>query len=176
MRWVLSEALKQWWGVTINNIRQWQVSSFSFTFFDCSLLLFVDFLFSFCPCLSIWITLFYICLSTVSDYLLSALPDQGDKLGDDEIDTFQTGVFQLNDLLFHYCFKRHVRGEQACPVARHHGSDTVWAMVRKKGTVVEKWKATVEGVVSKSEKKERVWRRKRKMTIDEYEKKKKTVS
>ncbi|KAF3844114.1 hypothetical protein F7725_016162 [Dissostichus mawsoni] len=47
----------------------------------------------------------------------------GSKLGDNEVDTFQTGVFQLNDLLFHYGLKRQVWGEQACPVVvRHHGS------------------------------------------------------
>lgn len=61
-------------------------------------------------------------LSLSALYLFSALPDQGDKLGDDQVDTFQTWVFELNDLLFHYGLKRHVWGEQACPVVMHHGS------------------------------------------------------
>lgn len=55
-------------------------------------------------------------------YLLRALPDQGDKLGDDQVYAFQTGVFQLNDLLFHYGLKSQIWGEETCPVVRHHES------------------------------------------------------
>lgn len=61
-------------------------------------------------------------LPPLSFYLLGALPDQGGELGEDEVDAFQTRVFQLNDLLFHYGLERQVRGEQACPAVRHHGS------------------------------------------------------
>lgn len=74
--------------------------------------------------------------SAIHIYLLSALPDQGDKLGDDQVYTFQTGVFQLNDLLFHYSLKRQVWGEQACPVMRHHGSQR-FEIGRKKGNVAD---------------------------------------
>lgn len=56
-------------------------------------------------------------------YLFRALPDQGGELGEDEVDAFQTRVFQLNDLLFHYGLERQIWGEQACPVVRHHGSN-----------------------------------------------------
>ena len=48
-------------------------------------------------------------------YLIRALHDQRRELGDDEVNAFQTRVFQLNDLLFHYGLKRQVGGEQACP-------------------------------------------------------------
>lgn len=58
----------------------------------------------------------------LSFYLLRALPDQGGELVEDEVDAFQTRVFQLNDLLFHYGLERQVWGEQACPAMRHHGS------------------------------------------------------
>lgn len=48
-------------------------------------------------------------------YLIGALSDCVDELLDDQVDAFQTGLFQFNDLLFHYGLKRHVWGEQACP-------------------------------------------------------------
>lgn len=48
-------------------------------------------------------------------YLISALSDCVDEFLDDQVDGFQTGLFQFNDLLFHNGFKRHVWGEQACP-------------------------------------------------------------
>lgn len=48
-------------------------------------------------------------------YLIGALSDCVDELLDDQVDAFQTGLFQLNDLLFHYGLKRQVWGEQACP-------------------------------------------------------------
>ena len=46
-------------------------------------------------------------------YLVGALPDCVDELLNDQIDTFETGRFQLNDLLFHDGLKRQVWGEQA---------------------------------------------------------------
>ena len=51
-------------------------------------------------------------------YLICALHDQRRELGDDEVNAFQTRVFQLNDLLFHYGLKRQVGGEQACPAGQ----------------------------------------------------------
>lgn len=48
-------------------------------------------------------------------YLISALSDCVDELLDHQVDAFQTRLFQLNDLLFHYGFKRQVWGKQACP-------------------------------------------------------------
>ncbi|XP_010769850.1 dynamin-2-like [Notothenia coriiceps] len=41
-------------------------------------------------------------------YLVGALPDCVDELLNDQIDTFETGRFQLNDLLFHDDLKRQV--------------------------------------------------------------------
>ena len=46
-------------------------------------------------------------------YLVGALPDRVDELLNDQIDTFETGRFQLNDLLFHDGLKRQVGSEQA---------------------------------------------------------------
>lgn len=46
-------------------------------------------------------------------YLVGALPDCVDELLNDQIDTFETGRFQLNDLLFHDGLKRQVWSEQA---------------------------------------------------------------
>ena len=45
-------------------------------------------------------------------YLVGALPDCVDELLNDQIDTFETGRFQLNDLLFHDGLKRQVWSEQ----------------------------------------------------------------
>lgn len=45
-------------------------------------------------------------------YLVGALPDCADELLNDQIDTFETGRFQLNDLLFHDDFKRQVWSKQ----------------------------------------------------------------
>lgn len=45
-------------------------------------------------------------------YLVGALPDCVDELLNDQIDTFETGCFQLNDLLFHDGLKRQVGSEQ----------------------------------------------------------------
>lgn len=46
-------------------------------------------------------------------YLVGALPDCVDELLNDQIDTFETGRFQLNDLLFHDGLKRQVWSEQS---------------------------------------------------------------
>lgn len=65
-------------------------------------------------------------------YLIGALPDCVDELLDDQVDAFQTGLFQLNDLLFHYGFKRHVGGEQACPEGHMDKTDTdAWRPMEK---------------------------------------------
>lgn len=48
----------------------------------------------------------------VPRYLVGALPDCVDELLNDQIDTFETGRFQLNDLLFHDGLKRQVWSEQ----------------------------------------------------------------
>lgn len=45
-------------------------------------------------------------------YLAGALPDCVDELLNDQIDTFETGRFQLNDLLFHDDLKCQVWSEQ----------------------------------------------------------------
>jgi len=45
-------------------------------------------------------------------YLVGALPECVDELLNDQIDTFETGRFQLNDLLFHDGLKRQVWSEQ----------------------------------------------------------------
>lgn len=45
-------------------------------------------------------------------YLVGALSDCVDELLNDQIDTFETGRFQLNDLLFHDDLKRQVWSEQ----------------------------------------------------------------
>ncbi len=65
-------------------------------------------------------------------YLISALPDCVDELLDDQVDAFQTRLFQLNDLLFHYGLKRQVWGEQACPGGQTdrqttHGHMETWS-------------------------------------------------
>lgn len=73
-------------------------------------------------------------------YLFRALPDQGGELGEDEVDAFQTRVFQLNDLLFHYGLERQIWGEQACPVVRHYGSNGL--MVAGVDTVGAAWAVT----------------------------------
>lgn len=57
-------------------------------------------------------------------YLIGALPDCVDELLDDQVDAFQTRLFQLNDLLFHYGFERQVGGEQACPEGHTDKTDT----------------------------------------------------
>lgn len=80
------------------------------------------------------------CPSARPVYLFRALPDQGGELGEDEVDAFQTRVFQLNDLLFHYGLERQIWGEQACPVVRHHGSNGL--MVAGMDTVGAAWAVT----------------------------------
>lgn len=52
-------------------------------------------------------------LDTRLQYLVGALPDCVDELLNDKVDTFDTGLFQLNDLLFHNGLKRQVGSEQA---------------------------------------------------------------
>lgn len=47
-----------------------------------------------------------------SQYLVGALPDCVDEFLNDQIDTFETRRFQLNNLLFHDGLKRQVRSEQ----------------------------------------------------------------
>ena len=46
-------------------------------------------------------------------YLVGALPDRVDELLNDQIDTFETWLFHLYDLLFHDGLKRQVWSEQA---------------------------------------------------------------
>lgn len=48
-----------------------------------------------------------------AQYLVGALPDRVDELLNHQIDTFETGLFQLYNLLFHDGFERQVRSEQA---------------------------------------------------------------
>lgn len=48
-----------------------------------------------------------------AQYLVGALPDRVDELLNHQIDTFETGLFQLYDLLFHDGFERQVGSEQA---------------------------------------------------------------
>lgn len=62
-------------------------------------------------------------------YLVGALPDCVDELLNDQIDTFETGCFQLNDLLFHDGLKRQVWSEQA------RSEDAQ----RDRGTVTDRW-------------------------------------
>lgn len=59
-------------------------------------------------------------------YLISALSDCVDELLDDQVDAFHTGLFQFNDLLFHYGFKRQIWGEQACPKGHTDKTDMEW--------------------------------------------------
>lgn len=64
-------------------------------------------------------------------YLVGALPDCVDELLNDQIDTFETGRFQLNDLLFHDGLKRQVwseqpRSEEAQGDKRHSDRQMGW--------------------------------------------------
>lgn len=64
-------------------------------------------------------------------YLVGALPDCVDELLNDQIDTFETGRFQLNDLLFHDGLKRQVwseqpRSEEAQEDKRHSDRQMGW--------------------------------------------------
>lgn len=45
-------------------------------------------------------------------YLVGTLPDEGGEFGHHQVHTFQAGLFQFADLLFHYSLKSKVRGEQ----------------------------------------------------------------
>lgn len=62
-------------------------------------------------------------------YLVGALPDCVDELLNDQIDTFETGRFQLNDLLFHDGLKCQVWSEQP----RSEDSQ------RDRGTAADRW-------------------------------------
>lgn len=58
-------------------------------------------------------------------YLAGALPDCVDELLNDQIDTFETGSFQLNDLLFHDDLKRHVWSKQPRSENPRRDTDTM---------------------------------------------------
>lgn len=62
-------------------------------------------------------------------YLVGALPDCVDELLNDQIDTFETGRFQLNDLLFHDELKRQVWSKQS------RSTDAQ----RDRGTATDRW-------------------------------------
>ncbi len=80
-----------------------------------------------------WLPLLYVLAGSGDvghlQYLVGALPDCVDELLNDQIDTFETGRFQLNDLLFHDGLKRQVWSEQP----RSKDSQ------RDRGTATDRW-------------------------------------
>lgn len=57
---------------------------------------------------------FGLCLFSIRapGYLVGTFPDEGGDFGHHQVHTFQAGLFQFADLLFHYSLKGQVRGEQ----------------------------------------------------------------